>query len=64
MRNRIIKTLLITWLYCIIWILLEFVIYGNVENSIVDNIIMLLFIPVIYKATNNMTLNKKGGSVV
>lgn len=49
--KRLYLTIFITLIYCEIWMLLEKFIEGNVTNSIVDNIIMLLFIPVIYIAT-------------
>ena len=51
MLIRLILTLIITWAYCGIWIWLEKTIEGQVRNSVVDNIIMLLFIPIIYMAT-------------
>ena len=48
--ERIIKTLFVVWIYCIVWSLLEVILYGQVENREVDNIIMALFTPIIYKA--------------
>lgn len=48
--ERIFKTLCIVWIYCVIWSLLEVILYGQAENRLVDNIIMILFIPIIYMA--------------
>lgn len=51
---RLLLTLLITWIYCCIWIWLEKMIDGYTANRIVDNIIMMLFVPIIYIATDSM----------
>lgn len=48
--ERIIKTTYFVLIYCIVWQLLEVILYGAAENREVDNIMMLLFIPMIYKA--------------
>lgn len=48
---RFMVTLIITCFYCMVWIGLELMIDGVVTDRIVDNIIMLLFMPVIYIAT-------------
>jgi hypothetical protein len=47
---KICKTIILTFVICAIWSLLEYVIYGEIEDRIVDNIMMVLFIPVIYRA--------------
>lgn len=47
---RICKTIILTFVICAIWSLLEYVIYGKTEDRIVDNIMMVLLIPVIYRA--------------
>ena len=47
---KICKTIILTFVICTIWLLLEYVIYGEIEDRIVDNIMMVLFIPVIYRA--------------
>ena len=49
---RIILTFIITWLYCVAWMWLEKTIEGQITNSTVDNVIMVLFIPIIYMATD------------
>jgi len=49
--KRIIITGFITLGYSIAWMLLELLINGQIRDSIVDDIIMGLFIPVIYIAT-------------
>jgi hypothetical protein len=51
---RVLITLIITWMYCNIWMILEKIIDGQVTNRLVDNIIMLLFIPIIYLATKTI----------
>lgn len=51
--KRFIITGFITLGYSIVWMLLELLIDGQIRDSIVDNIIMGLFIPVIYIATKN-----------
>lgn len=48
--NRISKTLYIVLLYDIAWILLELILYGVPKESPEDTIMLLLFIPVIYRA--------------
>lgn len=49
--KRFIITGFITLGYSIVWMLLELLIKGQIRDNIVDNIIMGLFIPVIYIAT-------------
>lgn len=49
--KRIMMTLLITSIYCCVWQMLELILYGEVQSRKVDDVIMLLFIPVIYLAT-------------
>ena len=51
--GQIIKTLFVVLLYCIVWSLLEVILYGQAENRDVDNIMMVLFIPMIYKAVGD-----------
>jgi hypothetical protein len=51
---RVLITLIITWMYCNIWMILEKIIDGQVTDRLVDNIIMLLFIPIIYLATKSI----------
>ena len=48
--EKCIKTFCITVAYCLIWMSLEFLLYGAIENRTVDNIMMILFVPVIYKS--------------
>ena len=52
MLKRIILTLIITWLYCSAWIWLEKITEGSVTDRKADNIIMLLFVPIIFIATD------------
>lgn len=51
--KRFIITGFITLGYSIVWMLLELLIKGQIRDNIVDNIIMGLFIPVIYISTKN-----------
>ena len=46
--NAIIKTVIATVMLCGIWNMLEIFIYGYVQPRIVDNIMIILFIPFIY----------------
>ena len=64
--NRIflasIKTLMWTLFYSGKWVLLEFIVEGKITDRPVDNIIMLLFIPMIFVAMLNpseKSVNKK-----
>lgn len=50
---RIVLTLVITLIYSDIWMLLEKMIDGEIVNRTVDNIVMLLFIPIIFLATKS-----------
>ena len=54
MAYRILKTCAVTLAYGIAWMLLEQLIHGQVTDDIVDNIIMLAFMPVIWKATEKL----------
>ena len=56
MAYKILLTGAITLVYCMIWQMLEKAIYGQVQGRIVDDIMMLLFIPVIWKAVENITI--------
>lgn len=46
--NAIIKTVIATVMLCGIWNMLEIFIYGHVQPRIVDDIMIILFIPFIY----------------
>lgn len=56
MAYRILKTCAITLVYCLIWFGLELALYGKIQGRTVDDIMMLLFIPVIWKAVKNNDL--------
>lgn len=60
--KRIIMTGFITLGYSIVWMLLELLVEGQIRDSIVDNIIMGLFIPVIYIATQKGEDKNDSGS--
>ena len=60
--RNIILTCLISLMYCAIWIILELIIYKTVQNRLLDNIMMLLFVPMIYIAisqTDTIENNEK-----
>ena len=46
--KAIIQTTMITVMFCGIWQMLEYLIYGEVQPRIVDDIMVLFFIPFIY----------------
>ena len=46
--KAIIQTAMATVILCGIWQMLEYLIYGEVQPRIVDDIMMLFFIPFIY----------------
>ena len=46
--KAIIQTVMVTVILCGIWQMLEYLIYGEVQPRIVDNIMLLFFIPFIY----------------
>ena len=50
---RLLKTCVSTLLYACVWMILEKLIYGTVMNRLVDNIMLLLFVPMIYKSMRN-----------
>lgn len=57
--SRILLTIIGIWTWSIIWIVLEYVIYGYPENRLVDNIMTLLLIPLIYRSTKPDNSNTK-----
>jgi len=56
MARKILLTCTITLVYCFVWQILEKVMYGQVQGRVVDDIMMLLFIPVIWMAIRNVNL--------
>ena len=52
LQLRMLYTLLISCIFCITWIGLEKLITGQIQDRVVDNVIMVLFIPVIWLATS------------
>jgi len=54
MAKRFLSTCSITLVYCFIWQILEKIMYGQVQGRLVDDIIMLLFIPVIWLAVGRV----------
>lgn len=49
---RLLCTLFMTYFYCLLWIVLEKLITGQIKDSLVDNVVMILFVPVIWLATS------------
>lgn len=52
--KRIVMTCIIMNCYCLIWMTLEFVINGKISDDIIDNIMMLSFMPIIFISTKDM----------
>ena len=48
--DKIIKTIILIAIYCFIWTALKKVMYGEVQPRTVDDIMILLLIPIFYKA--------------
>lgn len=48
--NTIVITCSIVWGICILWMGLELLIYGVIQDKLVDNIVMILMTPFIYWA--------------
>lgn len=61
MRNlrRFCLTNILVLIYCKVWQWLEIIIDGQITSRKVDNIIMLLFIPVIWIATDKLIEEEK-----
>lgn len=56
MTHKILLTCAVVFVYCMIWSGLEQALYGENQGRIVDDIMMLLFIPIIWKAIENITI--------
>ncbi len=54
MEIRLFLTLIITLLYSTMWEMLEKMLYGQAQHRTVDDIVMLLFIPIIWIATGEI----------
>lgn len=50
MAIKILKVCGIMLAYCLIWMALERLIYGQITSRVVDDIMMLLFVPIIWKS--------------
>lgn len=48
--KQIIKTCCVVWIYNLIWMTLELLFYREIQPRIVDDIMMLIITPMIYKA--------------
>lgn len=56
---RLFFALLLLWMYSITWVLLEYLIYRDVADRLIDNIMMVLLIPAFYAATYAFVPKKK-----
>lgn len=56
---ELVLTFLITTCYCSLWQLIEIAIDGHTTNRLVDNIIMIMLIPIFYIASKWIVNNKK-----
>ena len=52
--KRVFITSIVAFIYCVLWMLLEKIIDGQIADRLVDNIMMLLFIPIIFYSTKNV----------
>ena len=52
MAKKILITCAITLVYCLTWMGLELALYGEVQGRIIDDIMMILFIPLIWKVVS------------
>ena len=62
MAKNIILTCLVTMIYCTIWTILELIIYKTIQNRLIDNIMIITFVPMIYIAisrTKTIQSNEK-----
>ena len=46
--KRFLKTIIITWLFGVVWILLEWLIDGAITDRLVDNIMLCVFAVIVY----------------
>jgi hypothetical protein len=46
--HRFLKTLIITQVFGLIWMILELLIYGVITNRLVDNIMLCVFTVIVY----------------
>lgn len=46
--KRFLKTMIATWLFGAVWILLEWMIEGAITNRLVDNIVLVIFAVIVY----------------
>lgn len=55
---KFILTMILVYVWCILWTGLEYLIEGQITNRTVDNIMTIIVIPIIYFAVSNF-INKK-----
>ena len=58
--RQALKTLWYIWVLCIIWMILELVIYHEIQPRIVDDIMMGLMAPFIWKCAGGDSDGKGG----
>lgn len=59
MLKNIIKTAIVLVALCVAWEWLEFLIYGAVQPRTVDDIMLLLFAPIVYVAVSKKNQKKE-----
>lgn len=62
MPLRLLITLCITLIYCLLWMGIEYLTTGEVQDNVVDNIMMILLIPAFWLASNPICHNIKNNS--
>ena len=48
--ERVFKTIWYIWMLCVIWMLLELIIYHEIQSRVVDDIMLGLMVPFIWKS--------------
>lgn len=50
---KFILTMILVYIWCMVWTGLEYLIEGQITNRAVDNIMTIIVIPIIYFAVSN-----------
>lgn len=59
---RLLITFCITLVYCLLWMGIEYLITEQVQDNVVDNIMMILLVPVFWLASNPIYYNIQSNS--
>lgn len=49
---KAVTTITILWIYVLVWCILELIFYGEITPRVVDDIILILFIPFIWNSVS------------